>query len=291
MGIRWRVSAGGAHGPGWATIVALATSVLSLGACGGQRSDATYLASGDWGVSLAATICAKIFACCDAGESTFLGYTSEAQCRQVVAPIAQGNLNKLLNGYDQVYDGRAARACLSESATASCSSFFPSGRPVATGPSCAKVLAGIFKLGDACEDLDAACQTGYCGSGYCAVRPCSDVTCPAGAYCESITNGCVPIKAAGSACNSGSQCDPALGCHGGVCGPPLPAGAVCGTSADCAPGSCQPVAGASPASSVCVASLVDGSPCMLTSECASGSCNYDATTSARFCGPARCDGL
>jgi len=289
--MRWRFPGASARGLGWAARGAFAASVLSLAACGGQRSDATYLASGDWGVSLANTICAKVFACCDAGESTFLGYTSEAQCRQVVAPIAQGNLNRLLNGYDQVYDGRAARACLLESATASCPDFFPSGRPTATGPSCAKVLVGIGKLGDPCEDLDAYCQTGYCGSGYCAVRPCSDVTCPAGAYCDSITSGCVPIKAAGIACNSDSQCDPALGCHGGVCGPPLSAGAACRTSADCAPGSCQPVAGASPPSSICVAALPDGSPCLVPTECASGGCNYDATTSSRFCGPPRCDGL
>ena len=271
-------------------IVALSASALSLGACG-QRSDATYLASQDWGAALAALACAKIFACCDGAESAFLGYSSEAQCRQVAAPIAQDALNKAVTGFDQVYDGRAARRCLDEAATASCAGFFPNGRPTASGPSCPEVLVGIGKLGDACEDLDVYCQTHYCGSGYCAVRPCSDVTCPAGDYCDPITNGCLPIKAAGIACSADAQCDPALGCHAGICGPPLSAGASCRTSADCAFGSCQPVAGASPAASICVAALADGAPCLLPSECASGACNYDATTSARFCGPPRCDGL
>jgi hypothetical protein len=260
------------------------------GGCGGDMvSDPTLVTSSGWGAAQAAVLCAKIFSCCKAGESPGFAFPSEAACRQSIASDQQMKVGPFLALGVTVYDGHAAFRCFEEAAAMSCADFFRYGRPVLSGPSCSKVFTGVRKIGEPCGDLDAYCESSDCESGFCVVRPCSDVRCLDGQYCDPATSGCLPVKAIGTSCSASGECDPSLGCHGGLCGPPRAMGAVCATSLDCAEGSCQP-AGGPPGRGICGPPLADGAACSVPSECTSGGCSFVGQTGGPVCGPMVCAG-
>jgi hypothetical protein len=266
----------------------LAALVAGCGSGASSAADPTVVPIAEWASAEAAAVCARVFSCCSSSEIAEFGYPSLAACQQAVASEQAARVARVVASKTSVYDEHAARACLDEVAAQACVDQFPQGRPVLSGPSCGTVFTGVGKAGDVCSD-DAQCESADCESGACLVPPCSGVSCPGGYYCDPTMNACAPIKLAGALCAADDECDPLLGCHDGTCGPTLAVGIACGTSADCAAGSCQP-APTNPPTSTCVAPLPDGSPCSIPTECASGGCSYAGATGGLACGPIVCAG-
>jgi hypothetical protein len=217
-------------------------------------------------------------------------YADEAQCRQMIAAKEQMNLGQIVSMGLVTYDGKAARSCLDEATAAGCTQIQANATVGVRGPSCGKVAPGAGKQGSPCEDLDFICESSNCdpGSGTCAPpRPCWQVTCDPGHYCDATLPGCAPVKSDGAPCGSNTQCTSPSVCIAGVCGAPLQDGAACSSDTDCAIGSCVHTA---PATAACGPRLPDGSPCDLTSDCASGGC-ASTTTSSAVCGRRFCSGV
>src|SRR5436309_8366254 len=93
--------------------------LLSQG-CGSSAADPTVVPAASWGSAVAAVECTQIFGCCDATERGQWGYSDEGQCRQMLGPKEQMNLDQLLALRWVTYDGKAARSCLDESVAAGC---------------------------------------------------------------------------------------------------------------------------------------------------------------------------
>ena len=224
----------------WA--VASGLALMSLGAVGCGPSappDPTVIAFGDWGKEVAAVECGHLFGCCDAAELTNLRrhWTTEAECLQMVADIVQTGLIDNVRQGIGAYDGKAARRCIDETAV-DCMHLPVWGIDSLIGPSCMYVERGTFPEGAACEDLDFICASGNC-QGTCAPpRPCWNVVCDAGQYCDTALNACAPTKADGATCGSSIECGPPSVCVAGVCGPPLPEGAACTVGEECASAAC-----------------------------------------------------
>lgn len=225
--------------------------VLALGmGCG---SDPTMLPSSRWGAEWAAAECARIFSCCDADERMRWSYADEAQCRQQAAADAQKSLDGVLSIGWVTYDAKAARRCVDEIATRSCTELTAVGKSL-LGPSCAGLTRGTGKIGRTCEDLDVICESSNClsGSGTCGpTRGCS-VICAAGEVCDETSGACAPFKPDGAACARNGECVFPLTCQSsGFCATPRQGGAACGSPSDCASGTCT--------AGVCDAMMCDGS--------------------------------
>jgi len=210
--------------------------------CGSSAADPTVLPASAWGREAAAVACAHIFGCCDATELPVLRwpYTDEAQCRQMMAVDLQSAVTDNIGQGIGTYDGKAARRCVDEMAATPCTQIPVGDVGYLFTPSCNKVFRGTLPLGAPCEDLDFICQSGNC-TGTCAPpRPCWDVTCDVGQYCDVTLSACTPVKADGAACGSNIECAATSVCltTTGVCGTPLPEGAACGTSTDCTTAAC-----------------------------------------------------
>ena len=139
-----------------------------------------------------------------------------------------------------LYDGKAARRCIDETAAYDCL-HLPDVPGNLLGPSCRKVAPGSQPAGAPCEDLDGICQSEVCNGTCGAPGPCWNVTCDPGQYCEPTLPGCAPVKADGAACLDNSECAAPSVCMSAthVCSPPLPDGAACGRRGDCASAECS----------------------------------------------------
>ena len=259
--------------------------------CGSSLpADPTVIPLGSWGREVAAVECAQIFGCCDATERMKWGYADETQCRQMIAAKQQMDLSQIVSMGLVTYDGKAARSCLDEATAAGCTQIQANAIVGVIGPSCPKVTHGAGKQGSPCEDLDFICESSNCdpGSGTCAPpRPCWQVTCDPGLYCDASLPGCTPVKTDGTPCGGNAECTSPSVCIAGVCGAPLQDGAACSSDSDCAIGSCVHTG---PTATACGPRLPDGSPCVLTTDCASGGCASTATGGA-VCGRRFCSGV
>lgn len=265
---------------GWAVLVL----GLMFG-CSGSGGTSSGQSAGGWGGRFAASICARIFACCSTSEATQLGYTSEAQCASTLGSQEQTSVNQVLSTGLARYDDAGALTCIDDIAAATCAELFSNlGRLIAP-PSCSRVFVGTGQTGAPCGDLDFSCESDDCESDYCAPPSCRTVVCPAGQYCDTTSLGCVPGQAGGAACTFNAECDPSIVCRAGTCGAPLPDQSSCLEDTDCASGACLPIAGQT-SGSACATPQPDGSPCTSPGECQSGGCNYassGATCGAPFC--------
>lgn len=226
--------------------------VLAFGIACGAASDPTMLPSSRWGAEWAAAECARIFSCCDAGERMRWPYVDEAQCRQQAAAEAQKSLDGVLSIGWVSYDAKAARRCVDDIATRSCTELTAVGKNL-LGPSCIGVTRGTGPIGRACEDLDVICESSNClaGSGTCGPTRGCNAICAAGEFCDPTLQACAPFKASGAACAGSGECAFPLTCQSsGVCATPRQGGEACGSTSDCASGSCT--------TGVCDAMLCDG---------------------------------
>lgn len=261
--------------------------LLSAG-CGSGAADPTVVPSQSWGSAVAAVECAQIFGCCDATERGRWGYSDEAQCRQMLGPKEQMNLDEVIATGWVTYNGKAARSCLDESLAAGCTSIQFNATVGIRGPSCPNVTHGTGKLGAPCEDLDFICESSNClpGPGTCGPPRGCPTACDPGQFCDGATSACAPVKPDGAACLANDACQSPSVCRTGVCGPPLPDGAPCSLATDCAGGSCVH---SSSTSAACGPPLPDGSPCTVTTDCANGGCT--GAVGSAVCGPRFCDGM
>jgi hypothetical protein len=222
-----------------------------------MAADPTVIPLGSWGQEVAAVECAQIFHCCDATELMSFHYADEAQCRQMVADSVQKATSENVAYGQIVYDAKAARRCIDETSAVDCMHLPPYGAGYVLGPSCAQAVHGALPEGAACEDLDAICQSGNCTGTCAAPRPCWNVTCDAGQYCDPTLNACTPTLADGAACAEGTACTAPSACVAGVCGASLPDGASCHADEECASGGpCSP--SATPGVDTCQPRVCDG---------------------------------
>ena len=220
----------------------LSLILLAASACssGPGASDLTLLPAANWGTEYAAAICAKIFACCDAGELSTWNYADEAQCRQMAGMDIQANLTGLVSIGWVSYDAKAARRCVDEIKATACADLLVVGKNV-LAPSCFLISRGTGEIGATCEDLDVVCRSSNCdiSVGTCGpTRGCSTV-CGINQYCDTTAQVCATWKAQGAACASGVECAPPLACLAGVCAPPQSGGAACTVADDCLSGACE----------------------------------------------------
>jgi hypothetical protein len=214
--------------------------VFAWAGCGSSApADPTVLPIGNWANEVAAVECGHLFGCCPAAVLMTRPWTDEAQCRQMVAAEVQTAVRDTIGQGIVTYDGKAARRCIDETAAVDCMHLPAWGIDSVLGPSCNHVFPGTFPLGAACEDLDVVCQSGNC-TGTCAPpRPCFDVSCDAGQYCDSALNVCAPMNADGAACAANIECTSPSVCVAGACGAPLPEGTPCASDNECTSGVCS----------------------------------------------------
>ena len=196
----------------------LTWAVLSTGLLGCSGSTGSGNAEGSFGQQFARAICARIFSCCNAAESTRLGYTSEAQCAATVGSQQQRSFDQALSTGMVRFDAPAALTCVDDIAASSCSALFWDLGRLTTPPSCSAVIPGSGQTGAPCGDLDFVCASHDCESDYCAAPSCRTVTCPAGQYCEPASLACVPGQPLGATCTYNAECDPSIVCRAGTCG-------------------------------------------------------------------------
>jgi hypothetical protein len=173
----------------------------------------------------------------------------------MVADIVQTGLNDNVAQGIGAYDGKAARRCIDETAAVDCMHLPAWGIDSLLGPSCIQAEHGTFPEGAACEDLDGICASGNC-QGTCAPpRPCWNVICDAGQYCDTTLNACTPTKADDVACAGNIECTSPSVCVAGVCGAPLPEGAPCAAGDECTSAACGST---SSPPNVCLPRVCDG---------------------------------
>src|SRR4051812_1222420 len=188
--------------------LSLSISLASAGCGSSAAPDPTVIPFGNWGKEVAAVECGHLYGCCDATELTQLRrhWVNEAECRQRLADIVQTGLNDNVAQGIGAYDGKAARRCIDDTAAVDCMHLPAWGIDSLLGSSCIQAEHGTFPQGAVCEDLDVICASGNC-QGTCAPpRPCWNVICDAGQYCDTALNACTSTKADGVACAGNIEC-------------------------------------------------------------------------------------
>lgn len=159
-----------------------------------------------------------------------------------IAAIGEGKIE---------YDGAAARTCVDAIASAPCDLTSQANR--IASPACDRIFKGTIGDGAACglnlECVSGACNvptcnvtccTGTCSGSAAPVRAkigeaCTILPCATGAYCESSSQTCTALAAAGATCAYSFQCAYGTGCIGSpkTC-QPLP-----GLGKPCPDGACR----------------------------------------------------
>jgi hypothetical protein len=200
--------------------------------------------SGDF----ASLYCRRIFSCCQQADR-FTGDDDEETCtRKERAVVLSGN--EFIDRGVSHYDREAAMVCFRKLATGSCDEVFAkeTGRFIA----CQDVLVGMGAPGAFCE-ADVECASSRCIADECAVVP--PARCAPTQFVDPETLACRPRGVIGTACQSRAGCAPGLTCLAGECEAPLPDGAPCEKTEECA-GTCSSVKGVLPA--VCRPGICQG---------------------------------
>ena len=203
---------------------ALGAAAITLAACGGGTGGGSSVPLDDLVTQVTATECAVATRC---------RFVSDlALCEAVYGPGIYER--QLFNDFGAAvatakagkarYDGTAARACLDAIKNIAC-------RDTTGGPAaCDQVFTGTVPDGGRCIS-DAACLRGsFCAPPTSADTPCDGICTAAGTMCNS-----------DSQCGSGRVCDQSMATttsQGGCATPTAPgaAGQPCGTNNRCTPG-------------------------------------------------------
>lgn len=194
----------------------LATSAL-IGACDGTAGQLVPVAPdagppapppittpAGLGVAMARAVCAKIDACCAAGErSRIIGVgEDQAACEASLGAFYEqqyGGLSRFLSEGRVALAAEKVDACLAAYRDAGCNA-----PGVAAAPPCAEVFVGTAQVGEPCE----------------AGPECTSHVCPQARQGERV---CVARKPDGAACSRGAECA-SYYCRtaflGGMCAPP-----------------------------------------------------------------------
>ena len=233
------------------------------------------------------------------------------------------------DGQCQGGDCRHGPSGAASSSCGTCAQRVPIGGTCGSGS--AKCVRGSTCLSKAPASGTCVATTKVAEGAVCydPTKPSSaPATCGAGLVCKFAGGGttaapvtCTKRGAAGEACTQGGDCLAELACIKGKCGPPLPDGAACDNTNDCATGACPKAAkkcvpyeyGAGGAAcnseekrcargrcsqttatdGKCVDPIADGSPCTAGGDSASGAprCDEYATCTNGTCqifDPATC---
>ncbi len=214
-----------------------------LVACGSDDDDGGPISADEFDQTFADAVCTFYVNCglledrAQCAQVELDGRTSEAS----VAGVEMGSV---------IYDADAAATCLSRLSSCERASVF--GLTSAAGAACSNVFRGTVPAGGACTNR-VQCASGSCNLA-CDPQTCCEGTCvgdtPTFVYvklgeacgsgrvctdsqCDDATKTCVELKAVGSACNEGFECEGQL-CTNNVCAQPVATGGACTSDDECA---------------------------------------------------------
>lgn len=207
----------------------------------------------DMPAKVAATVCTKVYDCCQAAElpsgSAFA--PDEATCETTLKTNLSGKVNGLKAEEDRgrlTYHGDRLAECLARWQGATCETL--KSNATSSFPPCDDYVQPRVEAGLNCR-LDESCIGGHCSGqsldadGVCVGfvaegRSCAAAPCGLGLYCDS-SKVCQAVKPEGSACNSNGECASG-GCNGrptdggsgpGTCGPKGGTGTTCFATTGC----------------------------------------------------------
>jgi hypothetical protein len=212
-------------------------AIVLLVGCGGtkaSKNDASVsnndagVSNNDAGISIndfpqryAQALCSKNFQCCDASELVGKMMSTCVSDNQAVIAILISEINASQARGRVSYDPNQSGICISSLEAMTCDEF-----KQGIGGNMAACMAFIMPRvaqGGACTQ-GYECTTGNCAGadtsvdppveGMCAAAPvlaavgasCATSECVDNAYCDTATTTCQPLKAAGVACTSDSEC-------------------------------------------------------------------------------------
>jgi hypothetical protein len=195
----------------------LLVGITLLVGCGGSS-----VGIEDFPNKYAQAICSKNFTCCDASELAGKTMSTCVTDNQTFVSLFIGEINSSQAQGRVSYDAKQSGTCIDSLKAMSCDEFRQQG----IGGNMAACMAFIMPKvaqGGACTQ-DFECTTGNCDGadtsatpavdGMCIAAPivaaigqgCAANDCVDGAYCDDSTVTCLPLKGAGAACTSDSEC-------------------------------------------------------------------------------------
>jgi len=199
---------------GWVGI-----GIVLLVGCGGGGSSSVTI--DNFAQKYAEALCEKNFTCCDQAELT--GKT-QSQCVSDNSAVLSLLISEIKSSQAQnraSYSATASGMCVDSLKAMSCDEFKQGSQ--ANMAACMALIMPKVAMGGACTQA-YECVTGNCEGadstttppteGTCAAAPtvvnvgnsCASFPCADGAYCDSATVTCQPLKGAGEACMSDSEC-------------------------------------------------------------------------------------
>lgn len=237
-------------------LVLLVALALTTAACplvddddGGDGS--SWVAVGDLPVAYKDAYCTYLARC-----GFFPDKTTCTHAALAIIPTIDPNLVAAVQAGRVRYNGSYVRACYDAVANDTCDTTDENGR--ARIPACGAFFEGTIASGGECfldqecisqdcvgGDTGTSCTLGVCVGDAPPSRsptpvglPCtSNQSCVDGAYCDTGTSLCTPLKAANELCSTSDECGYGLGCAGvtgeRVCQPLPGPGEACRADLPC----------------------------------------------------------